>query len=440
MRLKSLKFEQFRGFAQAIEIQLHDKFTLIAGENGVGKSSILWAIRVLLSHILYAGNKRTAEKLNFRIDDVAVGWPYLRAEAVVHSIPERVAISCVAQKNVSEFVKTPSDDGRPREHAVDTPDSYQLSYTAVGPPHNTPSEDVPSLAVYYSAHRSLARDLGISKARAAGGTSAAYAEALEDRELRLGEQASLWRKEAALEESDDLPAFANRAIEQVLPIFLGDFSKLRTEDRDEKPKLVIDKLGKRLELEQLSDGERGLLTILMDLTRRLSQLNPTLENPARDGRAVVLIDELDLHLHPKWQRTAVHNLLTAFPNVQFIATTHSPQILGEVSADQIILLQREGPPIHPAQTFGMDCNWILRHIMDADNRNPGVEEKLEAILKAIREAKLKTAHKLIAGLRATIGETPDLAAADAKIARAELLLPQPKKKAKKPAPKKRRGS
>src|SRR5579872_2829047 len=181
---------------------------------------------------------------------------------------------CAAQKHVAAFVRSSSADGRPREHAVDTPDSYQVTYEAVGPPHDFPvPDDVPWLAVYYSAHRSLARDMGISKARSSRGIQAAHAEALEDRELRLGEQAALWHKEAVLEESDGLPAFANRAIEKVLPVFLDDFADLRTEEHNGKPKLVVDKQGKRLELEQLSDGERGLLTILMDLTRRLSQMN-----------------------------------------------------------------------------------------------------------------------------------------------------------------------
>ena len=440
MRLKSLKIEQFRGFTSSVEIPFHDQFTIIVGENGVGKSSILWALRVLLSQILHGGPGRSSHALTFRVEDVAVGWPYLRAEAIVHSIPERVASKCVAQKNIAEFVKTDSDDGWPREHAVDTPDSYRFSFKGVGPPHRKLPVEQPALAVYYSAHRSLSRELGLSKNRSAGGASAAHAEALGERELRLGEQASLWRKEAALEESDGLPAFANRAIEKVLPIFLGDFAKLRIELRDDKPRLVIDKLGKRMELDQLSDGERGLLTILMDLTRRLSQMNPTLDHPARDGHAVVLIDEVDLHLHPKWQRAAVPNLMKAFPKVQFISTTHSPQILGEVPADQILLLQRDGKPIHPAQTFGMDSNWILKHIMDADDRNPEVTARREAMLKALREGKLKAASRRVAELWAMIGETPDLAAADAKISRAELLLEAPAEKAKKAAPKKRRGS
>jgi predicted ATP-binding protein involved in virulence len=438
MRLKTLSFEQFRGFPQATEIPFHDQFTLLVGENGVGKSSILWALRVLLSQIIHAGMKRSANKLTFRVEDVAVGWPYLRVEVVVHSTPDRVATTCTVQKFASEFTHRATDDGQPREIPVYTPDSYRTRYEAVGPPHSGRTTDLPSLAVYYSAHRSLARDLGISKGRSIGGSVAAHVDALKDRELFLGEQAALWHKEQVLEETDKLPAKANRAIERMLGTFLGEFNNLRTEIEDGDPKLVVDKNGNQLELTQLSDGERGTLTILLDLTRRLSQANPELDHPARDAHALVLIDELDLHLHPKWQRTVVKNLTEAFPKVQFVATTHSPQIIGELQPDRIILLPKAGPPIHPAQAFGMDCNWILRHIMDSDNRNPHVAAKLEDILTAVREAKLTKARKLVSELRSLTGETPDLAAAEAKIARAELLVGSPQKK--KTTPTKRRGS
>ena len=128
MRLRTLKIEQFRGFPQATELAFHEQFTLIAGENGVGKSGILRALCVLLSQIVHAGPKRSAYRLPFRVEDVAVGWPFLRAEAVVHSIPERMASTCTAQKYVSDYTYLVTDDGRPREVPIHTPDSYRMKY------------------------------------------------------------------------------------------------------------------------------------------------------------------------------------------------------------------------------------------------------------------------------------------------------------------------
>ena len=97
-----------------------------------------------------------------------------------------------------------------------------------------------------------------------------------------------------------------------------------------KPQLLIEKQGAVIPVAKLSDGERGMLALVFDLTRRLAQANPNLDDPAAEGVGVVLIDEIDLHLHPEWQRTIVTNLPETFPRLQFIATTHSPQVIGEV--------------------------------------------------------------------------------------------------------------
>ena len=93
--------------------------------------------------------------------------------------------------------------------------------------------------------------------------------------------------------------------------------------------MKLDKNGIPLSINQLSDGEKGALTLFGDLSRRLALANPRLENPC-EGEGVVLIDEIDLHLHPSWQRQIIPALKRTFPHVQFIITTNSPQVLGEI--------------------------------------------------------------------------------------------------------------
>ena len=91
--------------------------------------------------------------------------------------------------------------------------------------------------------------------------------------------------------------------------------------------------------QNLSDGQRIMLGLVGDLARRASTLNPHLGDLAlKQTPGVVLIDELDLHLHPNWQRRVVRDLKKTFPSLQFIATTHSPQLIGEVEPEQIRLL------------------------------------------------------------------------------------------------------
>ena len=122
-----------------------------------------------------------------------------------------------------------------------------------------------------------------------------------------------------------------------------------------------------LPVAQLSDGERGLLAMVFDLTRRLTQANPEMEDPAAEAEAVVLIDEIELHLHPGWQRRIVRNLTETFPKCQFIATTHSPQLIGEVEHDRIQIIA-DGQVYSPTHSFGVDSSRVLEEIMGADPR------------------------------------------------------------------------
>src|SRR5690606_19957875 len=120
---------------------------------------------------------------------------------------------------------------------------------------------------------------------------------------------------------------------------------------DDQYTLTVDKGKTTLNINQLSDGERGVLALVMDIARRLYQANPGLNDPLKEGEAVILIDELDLHLHPKWQRSIVENLIRVFPNCQFIASTHSPQIIGEVEPKSITVI--DNGTNKPATSYGM---------------------------------------------------------------------------------------
>lgn len=95
-------------------------------------------------------------------------------------------------------------------------------------------------------------------------------------------------------------------------------------------RLAVDRAGETLDIAQLSDGYRTLLGLVIDLASRLAMANPDLDDPLK-AEAVVMIDEVDLHLHPAWQSRVVEDLLRTFPNVQFILTTHSPFIVETIN-------------------------------------------------------------------------------------------------------------
>lgn len=120
--------------------------------------------------------------------------------------------------------------------------------------------------------------------------------------------------------------------------FLPEFESINLVYSETDFKLVLTKNGIELDAQQLSQGEKTILTLVGDLARRLSLLNPELQNPF-EGKGIVLIDEIDLHLHPMWQQKIIERLLTTFPNVQFILSTHSPQVLSTVPARSIRILE-----------------------------------------------------------------------------------------------------
>lgn len=169
----------------------------------------------------------------------------------------------------------------------------------------------------------------------------------------------------------------------------------------------------------MSDGQRCMIGLIGDMVRRAVLLNPQLGDEILEKTAgVVLIDELDLHLHPTWQRRIIEDLRNTFPKVQFICTTHSPQLIGQAKADEIILLGADSE--HPPQSYGMDSNWILRHIMGSDERDASVKEQLDDIFEYIEDNQFDEAENEIKALRAQIGKSsdlPDLQEAEALITR-----------------------
>ena len=156
------------------------------------------------------------------------------------------------------------------------------------------------LAVLFSTSRAVPSRRAPSKSMAAGGTDAAFVDALASRELRLGEIAAWMRAQQSLQSESASAATALRALQDMVRRFLERYTDLRVDESERG--LLIDRGGSAVTVQHMSDGERGTLALVLDLTRRLVQANPEMDNPAAEAEAVVLIDELDLHLHPAWQR------------------------------------------------------------------------------------------------------------------------------------------
>jgi predicted ATP-binding protein involved in virulence len=136
---------------------------------------------------------------------------------------------------------------------------------------------------------------------------------------------------------------------------------------------------------------------------------------------VVLIDELDLHLHPRWQRHVVKDLKAIFPAIQFFASTHSPQIIGETPPEEIILLKLDGSWERPSQSIGLDSSEVLRDIMKADSINAEVARDLDELERLLEETEFEAARSKISEIRGRYGELARTAGAEAYMARMDIL-------------------
>lgn len=203
------------------------------------------------------------------------------------------------------------------------------------------------------------------------------------------------------------------AVRSAIYKFMPEFSNLRVR---RKPRLhmSIDKNSEPFNVAQLSQGEKSLMALIGDIARRLAVMNPELENPLT-GDGIVLIDEVDMHLHPKWQRSLVKQLTSTFPNCQFVLTTHSPLVISDCKSVLAYLIGGDElnrlPPL-----YGEDANTVLLDIMDTDVRNPQVNEKLNDLLDAIHNADVPRAGVILQELEV------DLQPSNIELSKAKLLL------------------
>ncbi len=180
--------------------------------------------------------------------------------------------------------------------------------------------------------------------------------------------------------------------------------------------------GEKLELSlsQLSSGYRNMLALVMDFARRLVQANPQMENPL-EAEAVLMIDELDLHLHPTWQQKIIPDLRKVFTNTQIIATTHSPEIVTTVERHQVKILEDYQIKECPSPTRGMKSSDIVRYVLGLDNLRPDTEESrnLTALFNAIDNRNLEEAKLFRDKLQDWKSFDPDITRADMQIRRLE---------------------
>lgn len=455
MKLEKVTLANFRGFEQ-IDLEFSDGLTVIAGVNGVGKSGVLKALASALSLALPRFTVSLESPLVLNDTDVQSGKPGLVMSATLRldaadvivdltraaPLASEKAESLIKRRDDLRFATRVTKRGSQEEREIDDElriieiqldQASDFAAVRILPKDvTTPGEElIPRLkesrnqpiAVYYTTSRFLSRlPPKLPKTKKID-ISSAYDKALDQLEVSLNDFANWYRVVAA----DATAAITGRLLqqlEQAIKTFLPEVQDLVLHD-GRPPRFSVMKRGQTLFLEQLSDGERGLLALVFDLTRRLAIANPESDNPIFEGAALVLIDEIEAHLHPSWQRRVLRHLQTTFVRCQFVVTTHSPQVIGQVRPLNLRLLHHDetGKVVlaKSSQSFGMDSSWILQNIMGVPSRDYDTEQAISSIYRAIDEERLVEARNLGERLREEIGDFPDLQEALALLDRFALL-------------------
>lgn len=217
--------------------------------------------------------------------------------------------------------------------------------------------------------------------------------ALAEISEKFGKDSDIWKTLSKLKASSRDRQLT--AVRSAIAAFMPGFSNLRVQ---RKPRLhmAIDKDGVPLNVSQLSQGEKSMMALVGDIARRLAMMNQSLDNPL-EGDGIVLIDEVDLHLHPKWQRSLIRQLSDTFPNCQFVLTTHSPLVISDAK-DVLCYVLNDGKLHEHNGLYGLDANQVLLEVMDTDVRNSEVQQRLNRLMERLQDGDLSEAKKLFSEL------------------------------------------
>ncbi|WP_446008497.1 AAA family ATPase [Candidatus Electrothrix sp.] len=412
MRIQRLEIENFRGIRK-MQLDFHPRLNVFAGVNGIGKTTILNALSrtidiARLNNVAGSERQELENRGLIYPDDIQLGTEQARLRLQLHFRDQ--CISTMASS-------------RPDEISSDLADYFPGTGTEL--PHRFFSEERSALAGTWSpSEKTINRIAEIDpwiKAIINDTTHFSHyfnwiseREALENNKLRrFIDSGKEFGKDHFVR--DHTLQLVKNAVEEITG-FAGLFH-----DRELYEFTLRKNVGSEeniLLFSQLSSGEQHLVAFVTMIAVYLALSFPEAENPLHE-EAVFLIDALELHLHPSWQRELIPKLLHSFPNCQFIITTHSPQVLGNVKPESIFLLKREDDEIvceQPDESYGMTMDRVLELVMDEESRpNQKIREDIESLFEHISREEFDKASDLIKALKQDIPSDPE-------VIRAEMLL------------------
>ena len=409
-KLIKLKLDNIGGFKD-FELNFHEKLTVLIGRNGSGKTTILRSIALLFDMVLDT-------LLEF------VNSPYSNQEnwenVAYQKLTKPAARFLLSKSNDSHISFDLCIDGKTFSLKHDNIEAGYF-YNLLKKLYNN-QQSLP-LFVHYPASNAPVGNIEFSELKLENNPFSAYISACQENVFDF-DRFFTWFK---WQENINREIGNNKKYEvirhcvcEVISDEQSTFDNLHvTWQQNPNGDLCIEKNGTLLNINQLSAGEKMLMILVADLARRLIIANPNSNSPLQQ-EGVVLIDEIDLHLHPSWQRAIVPNLMKILSNCQFIMTTHSPQIISHIKPESIFILRENGAS-HPSESYGKNTDRILEDLMNTDARPPKEKQRLHELFRLIQANKLAPAKELMDELQTEIGMDSELVKAKVLLKRMEII-------------------
>ncbi|EMF84243.1 AAA domain protein [Leptospira weilii serovar Topaz str. LT2116] len=421
MRIDILRIKNFRNFASET-FKFHPNFNLVVGENGAGKTSLLDAIAIAAGSWFLG--IQGYDSRSIKSDEVRVQRN--ESERVINyegQYPVSIEAEGIIQSENLKWTRTLNGPGG-RTTRIGAQKAKDISEQAARSVAQGEKNVLLPLIAHYGSGRLWVqpRDMTdfYNQEQPQSSRLDGYHYSLDPR-IDFSELFRWIRNEKyiSLEDGKDRKQYV--AVKNAI---IGCLDQGKSIDYNVKAQDLMVEINRQgtLPFRLLSDGQRNMVALAADIGFKAAQLNPQLgDKVLQETPGVVLIDEIDLLLHPKWQRRVVHDLKKTFPKIQFFASTHSPQVIGETPNNEIILLTANGP-IHPDISYGVDSNWILKYVMDSQDRSAETRDLINKIELELSKNDPVRAKELLNELREKLnGEDGEFARLQAKIERISIL-------------------
>ncbi|MCB8565791.1 AAA family ATPase [Fusobacterium ulcerans] len=412
MKIEKLRIKNFRCY-ENIELELKENYTVLVGINGAGKTTILDAISIALGGYIsnfdgmgiYAINKSDSHYKMYELGS--------RIERE-HQFPVEISvIGKIEKENIKWYRALNKENGRTSNFGAKEIIAYATNIQEKVKAGN--KEILLPVIAYYGTGRlwMQKREKSNKNSKENFSRLKGYVDCLDS---ASNEKLMLkWFEKITyleLQEAEKIPELeaVKRALNKSYEIIDEGVDKANFNYKVKSGELEVSIKRKNgtvesLPLRTLSDGIKSTMSMIADIAYRMAVLNPQLlDNILLQTSGIVLIDEIDMHLHPSWQSKIIKVLTETFPKVQFIFTTHSPSVISNILNENILVLNNLEIYKLNDKTYGRDIESIVREVMRTEVRPQEIVKKLKEFNKLLDDGKIEDARKLLKSLEEILGQ------------------------------------